>query len=150
MAEKHTAVMNFMNVEIFIDTNILVYAHDSSETKKHDIAKALISKIWNNRNSAAISIQVLQEFFTTMVRNGGDPELFRKIAENYMHWQVVENTRALLTKAFDIREQYQLSFYDSNIIAAAQLSGAELIWTEDLNTGQNYGSVTAVNPLQAQ
>ena len=96
MGEKHTAVMSSMNADIFIDTNILVYAHDRSEAKKHEIAKVLISEIWNNRNSAAISIQVLQEFFTTMIRNGGDPGVFRNIAENYMQWQVIEITCAVL------------------------------------------------------
>ena len=147
MGEKHTAVMSSMNADIFIDTNILVYAHDRSEAKKHEIAKVLISEIWNIRNSAAISIQVLQEFFTTMIRNGGDPGVFRNIAENYMQWQVIENTCALLKKAFDVQGQYHLSFYDSNIIAAAQLSGAKVIWTENLNTGQVYGNVAAVNPF---
>ena len=147
MAEKPSREMNFMNVDLFVDTNIFVYAHDLRNARKHEISKQILSDIWDGQLDAAISIQVLQEFFTTMLRQGGDPRYYRKLVVNFMEWIVVENTRELLNQAMEVHRKYGTSFYDANIIAAAQMSGAKELWTEDLNTGQDYGGVVAVNPL---
>jgi len=136
-----------MSVEVFIDTNILVYAYDAKEVRKHELSKQILSDVWDERTDAAISVQVLQEFFTTMLRLGSDPRYYREVVESFLHWTVVENTCGLMQRAMDVHQRYGTSFYDANIIAAAQVSGAKELWTEDLNTGQDYGGVVAVNPL---
>jgi predicted nucleic acid-binding protein len=144
---KSTVVMSFMSVNVFIDTNILVYAHDILHGHKHDISRKILADAWEGRISAGISIQVLQEFYTTMLRKGGEARPYREAVNDYLHWPVVENTKELLRRAMDVHHRYGTSFYDANIIAAAQMSGAKELWTEDLNTGQDYGGVVAVNPL---
>ena len=139
-----------MNVNVFIDTNIIVYAYDTRDAIKHEKAKKLLNQVWDGKIHAAVSIQVLQEFFNSMIRAKGDPRYFRKICENFMDWPLVENTRDVLRQAFAVQARYQLSFYDANIVAAAQLSGAQELWTEDFNTGQDYDGVIAVNPFTGE
>jgi predicted nucleic acid-binding protein len=68
--------------------------------------------------------------------------------EHYLLWNVIDNTASLLRTALDIQQRYQLSFWDSNIIAAARSAGAKELWTEDLNNGQRYEGILAVNPFK--
>lgn len=136
-----------MTVDIFIDTNILVYSFDRSDPEKHVLAKRCLDELWETQRPIALSIQVLQEFYVTMIRKGGDSSFFREVVEHYMQRKIIENTCGLMQLAMDVHRKYGSSFYDANIIAAAQMSGAKELWTEDLNTGQDYGGVVAVNPL---
>ncbi len=137
-----------MSADIFLDTNILVYAFDRGDQVKHEQAAVFMKKFWTDRWPVAVSIQVLQEFYMTMLRKGGDPKYFREVVESFMRWAVVENTCSLLRNAFEVQIVYGTSFYDANIVAAAQQSGAKELWTEDLNDGQYYGDVRAVNPFK--
>ncbi|VGO20140.1 PIN domain-containing protein [Pontiella sulfatireligans] len=136
-----------MSVDVFIDTNILVYSFDRNDPEKHQQARLRLNDLWENQVPAALSIQVLQEFYVTMIRKGGDPAFYREVVEHYMCREIVENTCELMRRAMDVHQRYGSSFYDANIIAAAQVSGARELWTEDLSTGQDYGGVVAVNPL---
>jgi predicted nucleic acid-binding protein len=147
MEGKPSLGTNFMNADIFIDTNILVYSFDSNDPEKHMLAKCRLDELWESERPIALSVQVLQEFYVTMTRKGGDPSFYREVVEYYMHRRIIENTCGLLSRAMEVHQKYGTSFYDANIIAAAQLSGAKELWTEDLNTGQDYGGVVAVNPL---
>ena len=67
---------------------------------------------------------------------------------DYLAWKVVDNDRVLLDAGFDVQARWQLSFWDSLIVAAALRSGAPLLWSEDLAHGQQYDGVRVVNPLQ--
>ncbi|MEN8254436.1 MAG: PIN domain-containing protein [Verrucomicrobiota bacterium] len=136
-----------MSVDIFIDTNILVYSFDNTDPEKHVLAKRRLDELWENQQPIALSIQVLQEFYVTMIRKGGDPSFFREVVEHYMRRRIIENTCGLMQLAMDVHHRYGTSFYDASIIAAAQMSGARELWSEDFNTGQDYGGVVAVNPL---
>lgn len=136
-----------MSAEIFLDTNVLVYAFDRGDPAKNKRAEELLKDFWDHQKPVAISIQVLQEFYTTMLRKGGDPKYFREVVESFMRWIVIENTSTLLRNAFEVQQGFGTSFYDANIVAAAQQSGAKELWTEDLNAGQDYGGVRAVNPF---
>lgn len=147
MAEKSTRGMKCMNAEVFLDTNIVVYSFDLGDMRRHELAKNRLRELFLRQACVALSIQVLQEFFNVMMRKGADPLILREAVEYYMRRDVVENTCALLRRAMAAQQTFQLSFYDANIVAAAQISGAKELWTEDLNTGQDYGGVIAVNPL---
>ncbi len=136
-----------MNAKVFLDTNIVVYSFDSGDRVRHELAKSRLRELFERQSCVAVSIQVLQEFFNVMMRKGANPAVLREVVEYYMRRDVVENTCALLRRAIDVQQTFQLSFYDANIVAAAQLFGAKELWTEDLNTGQDYGGVVAVNPL---
>jgi predicted nucleic acid-binding protein len=136
-----------MNVDIFLDTNILVYAHDRNAGEKHTRAKALVEGFWKRRETPALSVQVLQELHVNLTRKSVDAELSAQIVSRYLSWRVVDNTGHLLRQAFAEQGRWKLSFWDSLIIAAARRVGVSTLWSEDFNPGQDYGGLTVVDPL---
>ncbi len=138
-----------MSGGLFLDSNILVYAYDEAEGEKCALANQWMRDFWQAGELPFLSIQVLQEFYTVMLRKKVDARYYREVVEHYLEtWPVIENTRGLLSRALDVQQRHQLSFWDANIVAAAQQSGAKELWTEDLNDGQDYGGVRAVNPFK--
>jgi predicted nucleic acid-binding protein len=138
-----------MSDRFFVDTNILIYAHDTSAGAKHDRAKALVEELWRDR-TGVVSTQVLQELIVNLRRKAGRPldvKATREIVADYLTWQVVVNGAESILEALDIEGRYQISFWDALVLQAAQASGAEVLYSEDLSSGQKYGSVRVVNPL---
>lgn len=136
-----------MRVDLFVDTNILVYAHDRQAGDRHACARNLIDGIWARREIPCVSVQVLQELHVNLTRKGVDLATSDGIVSRYLSWTVVDNTRALFRQALDTQQRFQLSYWDAAIIAAAQRAGVSTCWSEDLNSGQDYGGVRVVNPL---
>lgn len=133
----------------FIDTNILVYAHDRSAGIKHLRAQALVEQLWDS-GLGVLSTQVLQELCFNIRRKAANPlpvEEVRLLLRDYSTWEVVTNTSASILGALDIEMRYKISFWDALIVQAAEVSGASILYSEDLATGQRYGSVQVVNPL---
>ena len=135
-------------VDVFVDTNILLYAHDLDAGEKHVKALNLIQCLWTERKVPSLSIQVLQEMHVNLVRKGVPLPDSIEIVGRYLAWRVVTNSEAVLRRAFTVQQRWGLSFWDASIVAAALQTGAVELWTEDLNTGQDYGGVVAVNPLE--
>jgi predicted nucleic acid-binding protein len=138
-----------MSDKAFLDTNILVYAHEPSTGIKHERAHALIEKLWNT-GAGVLSTQVLQELCVNLRRKMAKPwtvEDTRNLILDYMNWQIVTNTPDSIIEALAIEAKYQISFWDALIIHAAESSGAAILYSEDLSDGQTYGSVRVVNPL---
>ena len=141
-----------MSDRYFVDTNILMYAHDTSAGAKHDRAKALVEELWRDR-TGVVSTQVLQELVVNLRRKTARPldvKATREIITDYLAWQVVVNSGESILEALDLEVRYQISFWDALVLQAAHASGAELLYSEDLSDGQTYGSVRVVNPLQAR
>ena len=139
-----------MSDRYFVDTNILMYAHDTSAGAKHERARTLIEELWRDR-SGVVSTQVLQELSVNLRRKAGQPldvKATRDIVADYLTWQVVVNSGESILEALDLESRYRISFWDALVIQAAQASGAEVLYSEDLSDGQMYGSVRVVNPLQ--
>jgi predicted nucleic acid-binding protein len=139
-----------MNGKTFVDTNILIYAHDTDAGDKHSKARDLIRSLWDD-GSGTLSTQVLQEFYVTVRRKIPRPLLpaqARGIIESYLVWEVVQNAPASILRASELEERYQLSFWDALIIGAAMEANAERILTEDLNHGQMVEGVLIVNPFR--
>jgi predicted nucleic acid-binding protein len=140
-----------MSDRYFVDTNILMYAHDTSAGEKHNRAKALVEELWRDR-TGVVSTQVLQELSVNLrkkVRRPLDAKATRDIVADYLTWQVIVNGGDSILEAIDLEFRYQISFWDALVIQAAQLSGAEILYSEDLSDGQQYGSVRVINPLRA-
>ena len=134
----------------FVDTNILVYAEDRDSKAKHEVARELVLKLWNER-SGALSIQVLQEFYVTVTRKLRKPLSGSKaleVVEEYLTWTVIENSGKLLTTAIELQQKAQLSFWDAMVVQAAIDSGCDTLYSEDLNAGQRFGSLLIVNPFK--
>jgi predicted nucleic acid-binding protein len=139
-----------MSGNYFVDTNILVYAHDLTQGVKRERARAVVQGLWERENGA-VSTQVLQELCVSLRRKVARPlpaAETRKVIEDYASWEVVVNTAESVMQALDIEERYGISFWDALIVQAAGSCGAEVIYSEDLGDGQSYGEVRVVNPLK--
>ena len=140
-----------MSDRSFVDTNILVYAHDRSAGAKHARARQLIEDLWDS-GQGVLSTQVLQELSVNVRRKARQPlsaEETRRLLEDYLSWEIVVNTPASVLRALDLEARYKMSFWDALIVQAAESSGAAILYSEDLASGQRYASVRVVNPLQA-
>jgi predicted nucleic acid-binding protein len=133
---------------IFVDTNILVYAHDRTAGERHDRAKDLVRRLWDHVPRPSLSIQVLQELYVNLRRKGIAAMEARETVLDYLSWDVQQNDTELLQDAMQAADRWQLSFWDATVIAAARRARARVLWTEDLGDGQEYDGVRAVNPLK--
>lgn len=136
--------------KIFVDTNILVYPYDNSEPEKQAKSIAVLDRLIAS-NSGVISSQILAEFFVTVTRKIATPltisEAIARI-ENYLNiWIVVEVTPLIVLEAAKAVKNYQLSFWDAQILATAKLYEIPLIYSEDFNQGACLDGVKFVNPL---
>ncbi len=134
----------------FIDTNILVYAHDQSSGEKHQVARDLIRGIWKTGNGC-LSVQVLQEFYVTVTRKVSRPlpiEEAAEIVRDLSFWQVHSPTAEDVLGAIDIQRHYQVSFWDAMVIQDAKCLSCEIIWSEDLSDGQEIEHVRVKNPFK--
>ena len=141
-----------MSDKYFVDTNILIYAHDNTVGEKHGRAKALIEELWRDR-TGVVSTQVLQELAVNLRRKAGRPldsRTTREIVADYLTWQVIVNGAESILGALDFEERYQVSFWDALVLYAANMSGAEVVYSEDLADGQTYGTARVDNPLRAR
>ena len=139
-----------MSGKFFVDTNILVYAHDLTQGVKHERAQALVETLWES-GDGVLSTQVLGELCINLRRKSGRPlsiEETRKLIEDYSRWDIVVNTAESVLQALDFESRYQISFWDALIVQAAARCDAAIIYSEDLSDGQNYGAVRVVNPLR--
>jgi predicted nucleic acid-binding protein len=125
----------------FIDTNILVYAHDISAGQKHAHARELIHDLWRS-GKGCLSIQVLQEFYVSVTRKVARPlapEAAAQIIADLSVWEVHRPGMEQVLDAIRLQQRYRTSFWDAMIVASAVDLGCETIWSEDLNRGQVYG-----------
>ena len=133
----------------FVDTNVLLYAHDASETVKQPVARALLEDLWTER-SGVLSTQVLQEFYVIATRKLASPlsrAEARQIVDLYRLWPVIVVELDLILNASRLEEDHQLSFWDALIIEAARVAGADRLVTEDLQTGRVIAGVRIENPF---
>jgi predicted nucleic acid-binding protein len=137
-----------MNDRTFVDTNVLVYAHDQKEGTKQLAAKQILRALRQKR-SGVVSMQVLQEFYSTVTRKLAPPlpkDEARAIVEDFSYW-CVETTPAEIKQAFLIEDAARIGFWDALIVAAALKAGATKIFSEDLNPGQTIAGIQIVNPF---
>ena|SRR5450432_4082991 len=133
----------------FVDTNILMYAHDRSQATKHRRAQKLIDDLWAT-GEGVLSTQVLQELCVNLRRKANPPfsmDEMRSLIRDYKSWHVIVNTQESLLRALEIEDRYRISFWDALILQAAESAGADIVYSEDLSNGQHYGSIQVVNPL---
>ena len=136
-----------MRVESFFDTNILVYAASSSPADRAKRTRAL-KLIWES--DFGLSAQVLQEFYVTVTRKFRKPlapEAAIALMDAYRVFPTVPTDYPLIVSAVEVSLEHGISYWDGAIIAAAQVLGAGTLYTEDLNHGQLYETVRAVNPF---
>ena len=137
-----------MSGKAFVDTNVLIYAHDIDSEGKHQSAKRILKELWNTR-TGVLSTQVLQEFYVNVTRKIPKPlakAVARSVVNSYFSW-CVETTAAEISAAFRIEDEARIAFWDALIVAAAVKAGADRILSEDLNAGQTISGVRIENPF---
>lgn len=139
-----------MDVEhVFLDANVLVYAHDHTAGARHNRAREIVLAGWESDLSPKVSIQVLQETHVSLVRKGMDPARSATLVRNYLEWDVVENRESIFRDALSFQVEFGISFWDASILAAAIASGATELWSEDFQHGRDYHGIRVVNPFAA-
>jgi predicted nucleic acid-binding protein len=136
-----------MSDRTFVDTNVLVYAHDADAGEKHIMAARAVADLWESR-SGIISTQVLQELYVTLTRKVASPLksiLVRRLMRNYLTWELASNDGTTILHASEIEENYKLSFWDALIVAAAYSKNASVILSEDLSHGQSIEGILIQN-----
>ena len=136
-----------MTARCFADTNIFVYAasHAAEDRGKKRTARDLLAT-----EDIGLSAQVLQEFYavaTAKERLGISAAEARKAIEAMSEFPVAPITADLVKQAIALASEHRLSYWDAAIVAAAQTLGSRILYSEDLNSGQKFGSLTVRNPF---
>lgn len=134
----------------FVDTNILVYAHDSSAGRKHKEAARIILDLWET-GLGIISTQVLQEFFvivTGKIPRPLHPDKAEELVIHLLKWSVMANNGQSILSAIDIQRRFKYPFWNSLIIEAAMTGKANVLLSENFQSGQMIQSMRIVNPFQ--
>jgi predicted nucleic acid-binding protein len=138
-----------MTGRTFVDSNILIYAHDLDAGPKQQRAAGLLRELWET-HAGRLSTQVLQEFYVNVTQKIRAPlgkSAAREVVRNYAPWVQSLITPATVVRASEIGEIWRLSFWDSMIVAAAEQHGAEVVLSEDLKHGEVIAGVRIVNPF---
>ena len=135
--------------KVFVDSNILVYAHDADAGDKQRIAANAVSEILDAR-SGVLSLQVLQAFYSTVtrkLRSAVARDVARELLRGYSSWIIQPLTAEDVVAASFLEQRHQLSFWDALIVQAALLAGGRTLLSEDLQHGRSIDGVTVDNPF---
>lgn len=139
-----------MSALCFVDTNVLVYGRDASETAKQPVARSWMERLWKERTGRT-GVQVLNEYFVTVTARlqPGLPaaDAWRDVTRLFA-WNPIPMDRHILARGREIHVRFHLSWWDSLIVAAAGASGCSHLLTEDLQDGQNLDGVLVWSPFR--
>jgi predicted nucleic acid-binding protein len=133
----------------FVDTNVLLYAHDISAGLKRTRAVSLLERLGEERRGL-LSSQVLMEFYVAATRKLPrriDHRTASAIVDDFGTWPVFLPAVADILEGARLAQRHRIHFWDGMIVRAAVALGADLIWSEDLNAGQSYDGVVVQNPF---
>jgi predicted nucleic acid-binding protein len=137
-----------MSAPVFVDTNVLIYAMDPSDPGKQKAAKSWREVLWRRR-LGRISIQVLQEFYASVVRiRPPAREEARAEVRDLLAWDPVIINAAILERAWKMQDRFRFSFWDALIVSAAKAASCGYLLTEDLPANQVVDGLLVVNPFQ--
>lgn len=140
-----------MSVDTFIDTNVFIYHLDASDARKHILAEVIVRDALAS-GRAGISFQVVQECLNTALRKA-EVGLSAEEAHDYLKVvltplvRVSHATPELYARALDVRQRWQLQFYDALIVAAALQAGCKRLLSEDMQHGQRIEQLVIENPF---
>jgi len=135
----------------FVDTNVLVYAHDRSAGPKHPRALGLIEDLWRS-HQGCLSIQVMQEFYVITTQKMAKPldrATAARILRDLTRWRLHAPVAEDVLGAISLQERYRTSFWDAMILWSAQQLGCSTVWSEDLSEAQDYAGLQVVNPFRS-
>jgi len=133
----------------FVDTNVIVYAYDTSAGLKRQEARKILIDLWKS-GLGVVSTQVVQEFFVTVTRKlpkPMKPGKAKEVVSDLLKWNHVAIDGPMILDAIDLHSDHGYSFWDSLIIAAAERAECGLLLSEDLSPGRTIAGVTIKNPF---
>lgn len=142
-------VENKGKAKAFVDTNIVLYAFDTSAGGKREEALRVFADLWR-AGAGCVSVQVLQEFYVNVTRKPSTPlpsQSAEQIVAALSRWEVHAPTAEDVLGAIDLQRQEEPSFWDAMILTSAGKLGCRVIYSEDLNAGQVIAGVRVVNPF---
>jgi len=134
---------------VFVDTNVLVYAWDSTEPDKQKQALAWMTHLWKTQ-TGRLSYQVLTEFYVTVTQKldpGMEPQRARRNVRLFFPWHPVRVDARAVETAWQIQDRYRLSWWDALIVSAARSAGCRYLLTEDFRSGQEFLEIKVINPF---
>ena len=138
-----------MTARVFVDTNVLVHARDRTDEDKHGRALAWLAALWEER-AGHLSWQVLQEYYVTATRKLDPPRdaaSAREDVTSLVTWRPIPIDLVTIDAAWAVEDRFGLSWWDSLIVAAAQVGGCSHLLSEDLQDGQLLDGVTVIDPF---
>lgn len=139
-----------MNAKAFFDTNVLVYAFDKNEPEKQAIAKRLISQFGGD-GQLIVSTQVLQELYITLNKIGKQAfpaEEVEEIVNDFAEYPLVQVDKMIISCAMKRHQSKAFSFWDSLIVEAALQANCQILFSEDMQDGQEIGQLVIKNPFK--
>ena len=137
-----------MSGSIFLDTNVLVYAIETAGSHPHKCAAALALA---RRDDVCLSTQVLGEFYRAVTSSRRARPLTHQEAVAWVQFWKRHDVRPITVPhvdlALELTGRHRISYYDALILAAAHLAGCAVVCSEDLNAGQEYGTLRVENPF---
>jgi predicted nucleic acid-binding protein len=134
----------------FVDTNVLLYAHDRSAGVKREIASTLLAELWGSR-TGALSTQVLQEFYVNATRKLPKPlpaARARAVVRRYATWPLHVVEPGDIVAASELERRHRQSFWDALIITAASRMGVVRLASEDLQHGRRIAGMEIFDPFR--
>lgn len=136
-----------MTAPVFVDSNVLLYAVDDADPHKQRVARDWRAELWTSR-LGRVSFQVLNEFYVNALRlKPAASDQARAEVRDLLAWIPVVVDAAVMERGWKLQDRYQLSFWDSLIVAAARSASCGFLLTEDLQNGQKLDGVEVVNPF---
>jgi predicted nucleic acid-binding protein len=139
-----------MAAEVFVDSNVLVYARDASEPEKQEKALAWMERLWSS-GAGRLSFLVLQEFYVTAtekLKPGLNIAHARSDVRSLLTWRPIPIDGRVIEGAWSIQDRFRLSWWDALIVSAAQIGGCRYLLSEDFQEGQRFGSLRVVHPFR--
>ncbi|MGH8317024.1 MAG: PIN domain-containing protein [Steroidobacteraceae bacterium] len=139
-----------MSAVAFVDSHILIYAHDLDAGVTRERAVLKLRELWDS-GTGRLSVQVLQEFYVNATQKLATPiarSTAREVIQTYGVWIHHPTTAETITRATEISDLARISFWDALIVASAEEAGADELLTEDLNDGQAIAGIKVLNPLK--
>ena len=134
---------------VFIDSNILAYVVDKRDVKKHNIAAQILDDALDGITDCRLSTQTLSEFANVALKKLGlGEDVVREYVEVFKSLHAISQDPEIVERALEIKARYDLQFYDSMIVAAAERTGCNEILSEDFNDGQAYCGIVVRNPFK--
>jgi predicted nucleic acid-binding protein len=133
--------------KVFIDTNIIIYANDKRDVRKQKKAQSVITELMRD-GRGVISTQVLQEYASVAISKlGQSEEVVLRQLTLLETLETIRQTPQMIRRSVELKKTYQVNFWDACIISNAEAAGCDVLYSEDLSTGQFYSGMKVINPL---